>query len=328
MNNIRINIAISGLSSSSTDQLKICLRQILPTDVGINWSNIADQNIDCLFVHEHFYDSDHVQRIIVKQNTPYLKISRNNPPLDQPNRDTLYLPIQADEFFQNWMTIHVLQKLDRTFLEDNTLDITLSQIEHPIEIDEIKLSIIQDLYQYDTRKFHLTDQQGTLAITDRRNHQVWLDPSRSEIRTSGAAHCADAVLTDFDKVSRKNAYNLENWMFTLGWNSKITSEMPHENDYYKLNYWPQLLDDQSKNIVIKLSASFILGAQISEVASHFDIPVNTVQKFIATNIVFDNAFIVSAQQSLFKKQNLNDIPQQEQSVVKSFFGRLKKRFGF
>ena len=60
MNNIRINIAISGLSSSSTDQLKICLRQILPTDVGINWSNIADQNIDCLFVHEHFYDSDHV----------------------------------------------------------------------------------------------------------------------------------------------------------------------------------------------------------------------------------------------------------------------------
>ena len=105
MNNIRINIAISGLSSSSTDQLKICLRQILPTDVGINWSNIADQNIDCLFVHEHFYDSDHVQRIIVKQNTPYLKISRNNPPLDQPNRDTLYLPIQADEFFQNWMKL-------------------------------------------------------------------------------------------------------------------------------------------------------------------------------------------------------------------------------
>ena len=94
--------------------------------------------------------------------------------------------------------------------------------------------------------------------------------------------------------------------------------MPHENDYYKLNYWPQLLDDQSKNIVIKLSASFILGAQISEVASHFDIPVNTVQKFIATNIVFDNVFIVSAQQSLFKKQNLNDIPQQEQSVVKRF----------
>lgn len=30
----------------------------------------------------------------------YLKISRNNPPLDQPNRDTLYLPIQADEFFK------------------------------------------------------------------------------------------------------------------------------------------------------------------------------------------------------------------------------------
>ena len=29
-----------------------------------------------------------------------------------------------------------------------------------------------------------------------------------------------------------------------------------------------------------------------------------------------------------KKQNLDNIPQQEQSVVKSFFGRLKKRFGF
>lgn len=328
MNNIRINIAISGLSSSSTDQLKICLRQMLPANVGINWSNIADQNIDCLFVHEHFYDSDHVQRVIINQNTPYLKISRNDPQLDHPNRDTLYLPIQADDFFQNWITTHILQKLEKTSVENNIVDISSSQIEDPIVIDDIKLSMIQDLYQYDTRKFHLTDQQGTLAITDRRYHQVWLDPSRSEIRTSGVVHCADAVLTDFVKVSRTNAYNLENWIFTLIYNSRITSEMPHENDYYKLKFWPQLLDDQPRHIIIKLSASFILGAQISEVASHFDIPISAVQKFVAANIVFDNAFTISAQQSLFKKQNLDDVPQQEQSAVKSFFGRLKKRFGF
>ena len=328
MNNIRINIAISGLGSSSADQLKICLRQMLPTNVGINWSNIADQNIDCLFVHEHFYDSDHVQRVIINQNIPYLKISRHDTPAERPDRDTLYLPIQVDEFFQNWMTIHVLHKLVQTSTDDHTASVTSNEIENPIVIDEIKLSMIQDLYQHDTRKFHLTDQQGTLAITDRRHHQVWLDPSRSEIRTAGVAHCADAALTDFVKVSRKIAYNLENWMFTLAWNSKIASEMPHESDHYKLNYWPQLLDDQPHHMVIKLSASFILGAQISEVATHFDIPIATVQKFIAANTVFDNAFAVSAQQCLFKKQSLNDIPQQEQSVVKSFFGRLKRRFGF
>ena len=328
MNNIRINIAISGLSSSTTDQLKICLRQMLPANVGINWSNIADQNIDCLFVHEHFYDSDHVQRVILNQNAPYLKISRNEVPSDHKSSDTLYLPIQADDFFQNWIAINILPKLNKTSVEDNIADTIPSQIEDPIIIDDIKLSMIQDLYQYDTRKFHLTDQQGTLAITNRRYHQVWLDPSRNKIQTAGTVHCVDALLTDFVKVSRKNAYNLENWIFTLIYNSRITSEMPHENDYYKLKFWPQLLDDQPRHIIIKLSASFILGAQISEVASHFDIPISAVQKFVAANIVFDNAFTISAQQSLFKKQNLDDVPQQEQSAVKSFFGRLKKRFGF
>ena len=93
---------------------------MLPANVAINWSNIADQNIDCLFVHEHFYDSDHVQRVILNQNAPYLKISRNEIPSDYTSSDTLYLPIQADDFFQNWIIINILPKLNETSVEDSS----------------------------------------------------------------------------------------------------------------------------------------------------------------------------------------------------------------
>ena len=328
MNNIRINIAISGLGSSSADQLKICLRKMLPSYVGINWSNIADRDIDCLFVHEHFFDADHIQRVVLNHNVPYLKISRNEPAQLPEDRDTLYLPIQEDPFFQNWTNTHLLSKTNSSPTAKTAHVSEPQAAEKSIEIEETKLNMVQELYRHENRKFHLVDRKGTLAITDRRNHQVWLDPSRSEIKTDGQASCTDAVLADFVKVSRKNAYNLENWLFTLIWNSEITSEMPNENNHYKLQFWPQLLDEQPHNIVVKLSASFILGAQISEVATHFDIPLVTVQKFIAANTVYENAVIVQAQECLFKKQMIDDVPQQEQSAIKSFFGKLKRRFGF
>ena len=43
-----INIAISGISSKASDELKIELRQIIPNHFDIDWINIASQNIDLL----------------------------------------------------------------------------------------------------------------------------------------------------------------------------------------------------------------------------------------------------------------------------------------
>ena len=53
MTNHRINIAVSGFSLTTTDELKIQLRHAIPAKYGINWINIADPSIDLLFLNDY-----------------------------------------------------------------------------------------------------------------------------------------------------------------------------------------------------------------------------------------------------------------------------------
>ena len=70
MNNQYINIAISGLGLTTSDDLKIRLRKILPTSIGINWTTIADQNISCILINEQFFENSNIQNIIQNKNIP------------------------------------------------------------------------------------------------------------------------------------------------------------------------------------------------------------------------------------------------------------------
>lgn len=85
----------------------------------------------------------------------------------------------------------------------------------------------------------------------------------------------------------------------------------------------------SRKVVLQLSASFILGAEISEVSKKLNIPLKTVQRFIAANQIINNIEMISAKDALFGISKTNQTVQQEEvSVITSFFGKLKRRFGF
>ena len=76
MNKQYINIAITGLSSNHSDELKTQLRNLIPQEYQINWSSAADPTIDCLFIHESFYETEGIQKIIRSRQFPWLKISK------------------------------------------------------------------------------------------------------------------------------------------------------------------------------------------------------------------------------------------------------------
>lgn len=76
MNKQYINIAITGLSSNHSDELKTQLRNLIPQEYQINWSSAADPTIDCLFIHESFYEPEGIQKIIRSRQFPWLKISK------------------------------------------------------------------------------------------------------------------------------------------------------------------------------------------------------------------------------------------------------------
>lgn len=314
MNHTCINIAISGIGSTATEDLKIRLRQLLPDEIGINWTSIADQNLDCLLVNEIFYDNDNVQNIINK-NIPYLKVAKKNIQQQDTPENTLYLPILNNQVLQDWIKINFA-------FEEITSSTAQDALSDPDLLKDIQY--FQKIYQQDHRQLHFYDQFGTIAIIDHNMHFAWLEPTRTEFKTDFSVRFEDASTADFIKVSRKRQYNLEDWLFNLMWNSPQLCIYPNEHNYFRIKFWPQPLASDEK-MILQLSACFVQGAEILAVANKLDIPLTTVQHFIAANFAIQNVEQISAKDSKFGQQVLE---KQEQSALKSFFGKLKSRFGF
>lgn len=103
-----LNIAITGLSIHHSEELKTQLRNLIPQQYEIKWSTAADPTIDCLFIHENFYDTDGIQKIIQKRNFPWLKITKNTEHENLIKENTLYLPIVNHQSFFDWILQHLL----------------------------------------------------------------------------------------------------------------------------------------------------------------------------------------------------------------------------
>lgn len=325
MNNQCINIAISGLGLTTSDELKIRLRRILPNNIGINWTNISDQNINCILINEHFFEHDNIQNIIQNKKIPYLKISKHSEQAECVDENLLCLPINDELTLKDWVNIKLLNRSSQIEQKPQAL-YDDSPAEQDLEIKEV--AFFTDIYQQEIRKILINDQFGTLAIIDHHAHLAWLEPTREAYKTDLSIQYAAATTTDFIKVSRKQHHNLENWLFNLIWQNPNIITIPSQNEAYRLNFWPQP-NMADKKILLQLSACFILGAEIQHVANKLNIPIHTVQHFIAANLAINNAELISVKDCQFNQPSSSTENQTEnQGFLKSLFGKLKTRFKF
>ncbi|MEG0482835.1 MAG: hypothetical protein RR575_08165 [Acinetobacter sp.] len=324
MNNQCINIAISGLGLTTSDELKIRLRKLLPNNIGINWTNISDQNINCILINEHFFDHDNIQNIIQNKKIPYLKISKHSDPDGSTDENLLCFPINDELTLKDWVNIKLL---NRVCQPEQKPEVILDQIDSEYSLETKEIEFFTDIFQQDIRKILINDQFGTLAIIDHHAHLAWLEPTREEYKTDLSIQYAAANTTDFIKVSRKQHHNLENWLFNLIWKNPNIITIPPEDKAYRLKFWPQP-NMTDKKILLQLSACFILGAEIQHVANKLNIPVQTVQHFIAANLAISNAELILAKNCQFNKPPETENQTENQSFLKGFFGKLKSRFKF
>jgi hypothetical protein len=322
MNNQCINIAISGLGLTTSDDLKIRLRKILPINIGINWTSVSDQNINCILINEQFFENENIQNIIHNKNIPYLKISKHSEHTESAENNLLCIPIYDEGTLKNWVNNKLLLKTEQS---EPILDPFLEQTKTQLEIKEI--DFFADLYQQDSRKIILSDHLGTIAIIDHHAHLAWLEATRDEYQTDRSIQYADALTADFIKVSRKRQFNLENWMFNLIWKNPNLITVPAADKYYRLKFWiqPNSLD---KKLLLQLTACFIYGAEIQHVADKLNIPVATVQHFVAANLAIHNAEVISAKESKFDKTQSDEQQSENKGILKSFFNKLKNKFKF
>ncbi|ENU32201.1 hypothetical protein [Acinetobacter parvus] len=318
MNGHCINIAISGISLKVSDELKIELRKTIPHEFGINWINISDPNLDLLLINENFFDTEGIQRIIQQKQLPCLKISKGQGSCQIDEDNTLYLPFQQTDALKSWIQLRLLSYISNQQPKNDFLP----------NHNPVTEKFLKDMLNPENARLHLFDDHGTLAIIDTRSQIAWLEPTRIHTQTNHSFKYEFATTFDCTKVSRKVEYNLQDWLWNLFWHSLEFQRLaPEESEYYKLDYWPQPTQSNYRKITLKLSACFIQGAQLSQVATQLKLPIQTVQQFIAACIASNNGGIISASESHYLQTETVEQTAEQHGFLNKFFGKIRRRFG-
>ncbi|MEG0197494.1 MAG: hypothetical protein RR676_09880 [Acinetobacter sp.] len=317
-----INIAISGISSKASDELKIELRQIIPNHFDINWVNISNKNIDLLLIHAKFFDTQGIQQLIKERKFLFLKISNEYRAVSSIlENNTLFPPFQESKTLQKWIQSHLLNYISNKEPSDETSN-TLPQ-----KSDVSNTISLDSMLKLKNTYLHLFDNHGTLAIIDTFQEVVWLEPTRLQIKTNSSFNYELAKTEHFTFVSKKIEYNLKDWIWNLFWYStEYQGLIIDENDYYKIDYWPQPSQKADQKMILQLSACFIQGAQLSQVMRRLKLPLKTVQQFISACIISNNGKIISAAESRYQYNDVS-IATEQQGFLNKFFGKMRSRFG-
>ena len=316
MNNKCINIAISGLSMSVSDDLKNKIRHAIPIDYGINWSNLSEPKIDILLINEAFFETPNIQHLINKYHFKILKVSKEKYHSGKIENDVLYLPLENEISLKQWLESTFL-----TLFNQQTSATQASPKNHHIDLNHI-----HNMYKPDNGRLHVYDDRGTLAVIDTRTEQVWVEPTRLMQHTDSSFNYDLAKTSDFVKVSRKKSFQMYHWLWNIFFKSADFIQLSPQDGYFKLRYWPQPIQNKHQKDILRMSACFIQGAEINTVAEKLGIPKAIVRQFIAASIATKIIDEIPSHQSQFAQQE-NGMKTEEQGIIKKFFGNLRRRFG-
>lgn len=317
-----LNIAIAGLSIHESDELKHQLSNILPENFSIQWKTAADVNLDCLFIHEHFYETDGIQRILTTKKFPWLKIAKNDDLSGKVENNTLYFPLQDTQDLNRWLKKYILNQ-EKTIPQSSHLTETVPFQQHPFSEAFFKKLLNSEEHT----KMHLYDQYGTLAIIDLAQNLAWPNSERTVFKIDHTFRYELASTSDLLRVSRKERIMLQDWIWNLFWQSPGMYHLIPQDGDYKIYYWPKPEDKINRKYIFRLSAYFIQGANITEITQHNSIPHIIVRQFIAANMAAGNLERVT-------KAGKNYTPpeafekEDEQSFIGSFISKIRLKFGF
>ena len=73
------------------------------------------------------------------------------------------------------------------------------------------------------------------------------------------------------------------------WDSPIfLKEIAPEDGHFKIHMWSKPASNVDRKTIFQLSSCFIQGGKISKIATQLNLPIETVQRFIAANIATHN----------------------------------------
>ena len=213
MNKQYINIAISGLSIHDAEELKGQLSNIIENKFNIQWKTATDINLDCLFIHENFFETEGIQRILNNKKFPWLKIAKNSSLSGKLENNTLYLPLHSSNDLNQWVDQYIINNdytlpLDEAAPALNKAEYAILPANHPYTESFFRGMHDTELHS----KLMLSDSSGPIGVIDIAQNLVFCNAEREQYQTDFQFKYDLASTTDLIKVTRKNSFILQDWI--------------------------------------------------------------------------------------------------------------------
>lgn len=324
-----LKIAIFGLNTTDLSQLKTQVLLCLPENIQPKWVNIAEEQIDFLFVSDIFFNSVGIQKVLKKSTKRYLRLVKSDHHVGQVIDDQLFYPFSDLKYLNQWMSQqdsvqpkNLEPKMQQPFYLD-ARDKLPQVLKSNVTLEKVCTEIFTPRNGY----IQLFDANGFIALVDTRTERVWVDEglkvqfTHTLNQTYATAHVVQ------EKMQAKVVYDLRIWLWSVFSRSSMLQLPPIElSQNFKLEIWPQFEKDISRRDYLKMAACFSQGANINTVKQQLNLPDEKVINFVGTASLLQLGRFIELNEVKFSMQNSSSETAQT-NKLKSFFGKLRQKLG-
>ena len=315
----QLHIAIFGLNLRTLNALKAQIQDILAQDIQIHWRSVSEPNLDILLINDVFFETPSIQNLMKTHHFSVLRLISNTDKNSIIEDNVLYLPIVDTTPILHWLTEHSTQQIHQS----PKLSSSILQVEHDTSD---KHKFLTELLDPMNGKILIFDGRGQIGLADVRGQWFFREPQRRLKSTDYTLNYTYATMSQSLQFAKSTRQDLKFWLWNLLWQSPDFIVLAPENGYFQLKYWPQPEDNADRRDILRMSACFIQGAQISTVSEQLNLPIQRVQQFIAASLGIDFAYPIYAGKAKYLSKNQQK-PSEETSAVRKFFGSLRRRLG-
>lgn len=310
-------LSIFGLNLTLINELKKSISNILENDYHLAWTNIADPNLNILFIHENFIELDNIQKIIQNKKILHLKLTRQSTSDFSIKDNTLTLPLKSEQDLSQWLTLHL------NTMEENQNQV--SEITHYIKkltYKDVQPFLAELNTQQHQGKYSIQIDGETVAVLD-FDHYKFYGNSKFNLFESSVLEIHRASLNCITRFKRLAAQDLKQGLWQMYWHN-LKFDAPIYNGYYHTSFWPRITDQDEQNILFKLAAHFSQGACPLDVQHATKISPQYIHQYLLCCQLTQCCHEISASSAKF---HFNDGIQKSEKPALSFFQKLRRKLG-
>ena len=326
MNN-SIYISVLGLSLSVINDLKRIITEQILSQYKINWTNIADKNLQILLISDDLIELTDIKRVN-KAHLHILKLSKNENLAGKVRNNTLYLPLHSAGELSEWLkqAITIPQSCrDKTAISGPECK---EQPKKPKLSCQAVYSAFDKVYsEYSNiNNFMIKSGLNIIAFFDVKKKEFYLNTDLNKFNLSAI----EVVPADINNIvnfkSKYKSSDLSHGIWQFVWGC-LAYELPEYSKAYQLLSWPQPALKQERNEVLKISAYFSRGCTGQYVQEKMGVSADTVNRYLFACDIARMIGEIPEQEALYIQPAAAGKAPDHTGRVRGFFSKLRKKLG-